>query len=100
MMPIIKLEVESMKQSIMHAFSERQIDLSAEVQCALDAQCTPEAIQEHVNEASRKAVKEAVANAVQRWWATSPEGRALIEAAITERMNEEAALYARKGGAT
>jgi hypothetical protein len=93
MIPIIKLEVGMMKESIMHAFSQRQLDISEEVQRALNAQCTPEAIQAHVNEAAHGAVREAVSSAIKRWWATSDEGRALIQAAIAERMNEEAMYY-------
>jgi hypothetical protein len=96
MIPIIKIEVGAMKESIMHAFSQRQIDISQEVQRALDKQCTPEAIQAHVNKAAGEAVSEAVSSAVKMWWATSDEGRALIEAAIVERMNEEAELYSKK----
>jgi len=89
----ITITVDRMREAIKHAFDERHITISEQVQRALDAQCSPEAIRSHVEEASRGAVRDAVQYAIKRWWTTAPEGRALIEAAIVERMNEEAALY-------
>ena len=91
---MIKIEVESMKEVIHHAFSERMLDMSSEVKLALDRACTQENIQRVVDETTQAVVKEAVQNAIKRWWAVSEEGRALIDAAVTEKLNEEAAFYA------
>jgi hypothetical protein len=91
--PVIHLTVERMQHSMLHAFSQHQMDISAEVQRAIERECSPENIQRIVDEAARGAVKEAVTSAVKRWWATSEEGRKLIEAAIAERMDEEARIY-------
>ena len=96
MMPIIKIEVDAMKQTIHHAFSERVLDMSSEVKLALDRACTQENIQKVIDETTHEIVKESVQNAIKRWWAVSDEGRALIDAAVAERLNEEAAWYTRQ----
>jgi hypothetical protein len=93
LIPIITINVEHMRQSIHHAFTERQLELSSELQIALDRECSPEKIQQYVDEAARGAVEAAVKDAVRKWWLTSEEGCKLISEAITRRMNEEAELY-------
>lgn len=102
MLPIIRIEIESMKEVIQHSFSERMLDMSSEVKHALDLACTQENLQRIIDETTQTVVKEAVQNAIKRWWAVSEEGRALIDAAVTEKLNEEAAFYTshRKGSST
>lgn len=91
--PIIKLEIQSMKQSIMHAFTQQMMDISEEVQRALDRECTHENIQRIVNTAAKEAVEEAVSSAVKRWWAIDPVARELVNEAVASRLNEDANLY-------
>ena len=93
MIPIIRIEIEAMKQTIHHAFSERMLDLSAEVKTALDIACSQKNLQRVIHETTNAVVQEAVSNAIKRWWAVSDEGRALIDAAVAEKLNEEAAWY-------
>ncbi len=93
--PIIRLELDHMKQTMLHMFSEKQLDLSEEVKRAMDRVCTQENIQAHVNEAARQVVESAVKDAVRHWWLTAPEGQALIKEEINRRMKEEAELYAK-----
>jgi predicted solute-binding protein len=93
--PIITVTVEGMKESIHHAFMERQVQLSRELQIALDRECTSENIQLYIDEVTRKAVKDAVQDAIKRWWMTSEEGRKLIEYEVSKRMEEEAKHYRR-----
>lgn len=96
MLPTIKIEIESMREVIRHAFSERMLDLSSEVKHALDCACTQANIQRVLNETTEVVVKEAVQNAVRQWWAVSEEGRALINAAVVAKLDEEAAFYKRR----
>ena len=91
--PIIKIEVESMKETIRHAFSERALDFSAELKLALDRACHPDVIQATVDKAAREIVTETVGAAVKRWWATSETGQALIQAAVTTRLEQEATFW-------
>jgi hypothetical protein len=91
--PRVTLEVEHMKETITHAFANRALDYSSELKLAIDRACHPEVIQATIDKAAREAVTSAVENAVKRWWATSEEGQALIQQAITARLIEEAAFW-------
>lgn len=92
-LPIIKLSVEGMKTSMLHAFTKQQLEISSEVQRAIELECTPEKIQTYINEESQKIVSQAIKDAIRQWWLTSPEGQSLIQSAVVERMNEEAKIY-------
>lgn len=94
--PMIRLELTGMKHSIMHAFNDHQLDMSAEVKRALDRECSPEKLQAYIDNETRAAVKEATESAVRYWWATSETGKKLIQKAIVERMEEEAKLWSKK----
>lgn len=94
--PVIRLEVQHMKQTMIHAFGQQQLDISAEVKRALDRECHPDRIQEIVDRTAREAVNIAVSDAVKHWWLTSEAGQQLIKQAIAERMEEEAKLFSRR----
>lgn len=96
MIPIVKIEVEAMKETILHAFSERALDFSAELKIAMDRACTPHVIQETINKAAREAVTQTVDSAARRWWATSETAQALIQTAVTARLEEEAQYWKSK----
>lgn len=87
--PIISLQIQGMKETIHHAFSERMLDLSSEVKLALDKHCTPENIQRSIDETVGPLVDEAVKNAVKKWWLLSEEGQKLLNEAVAIRLEEE-----------
>jgi len=91
--PRVTLEVEHMKQTIIHAFAERELDFSAELKLAIDRACHPDVIQATIDKAAREVVISTVEHAVKRWWATSEEGQALIQKAVTARLVEEATFW-------
>ena len=92
-MPIIRIEVEQMKHSMLHAFNQTQMEISEEVKRALDRACAPELIQQHINEVAHRVIKEATQTAIERWWAMSAEGQKLVQEAVAKRMDEEAQFY-------
>jgi hypothetical protein len=96
MIPIVKIEVEAMKETILHAFSERALDFSAELKIAMDRACAPAVIQQTIDKAAREAVTQTVDIAVRRWWATSETAQALIQTAVTARLEEEAQYWKSK----
>jgi hypothetical protein len=89
-LPIISLQIQGMKETILHAFSERMIDLSSEVKLSLDRYCTPENIQRSIDETVRPLVDEAINTAVRKWWLLSEEGQKLLNEAVALRLEEEA----------
>lgn len=91
--PIIKLSVERMQQTMLHAFSQTQLDISNEVEKALKIACSQESIDSIVSIEAQKCVNEAVKEAMKKWWLTSETGQNLIKQAISEKMEEEAKYY-------
>lgn len=96
MTPIVKIEVEAMKETILHAFNDRALNFSAELKIALDRACAPTVIQDTIDKAAREAVTQTVDHAVRRWWATSETAQALIQTAVTTRLEEEAQYWKSK----
>ena len=96
MIPIVKIEVEAMKETILHAMGERMLDFSAELKLALDRACAPDVIQDTIDKAAREAVTQTVDSAVRHWWATSETAQALIQTAVTTRLEEEAQYWKSK----
>jgi len=91
--PIISVTLEGMRETVRHAFSQQAINMSAELDRALQRECTPEKIQKYVDSASREVVETSVRDAVKRWWLTSESGQALIREAVASKMDEEAEFY-------
>ncbi len=91
--PIISIEVQTMKETISHAFQQRALDFSSELSIALDKACAPDVIQATIDKAAREAVTESVDNAVRRWWATSDVAQELIKSAVTARLEQEAEFW-------
>lgn len=87
MVPIIRLELQSMKEVILNAFSEKILSLDADMQRAVEAYCTPEniahVITEHVNIVLDTVIKEEV----QRFY-TYGEGRSIIREAVEKRLKD------------
>lgn len=42
--PIVRLEVERMKSTVLHAFDEQALALDSDIRAAVEAYCTPENI--------------------------------------------------------
>ena len=91
--PIIKIEVEQMRHTILAAFAERTLNFSSELQLALDRACSPDAIQQTIDKAARDAVHTSIDTAVRRWWSTSETAQELIKQAVTKRLEEEAKFW-------
>lgn len=85
--PVIRMEIEGMKASILHAMSQYQIDVDAYVREALDRITSDDAIQQLVNDEAEKAIEEAVRKEVRDFFAYG-NGRAAIRAAVLARLEE------------
>lgn len=85
--PVIRMEIEGMKASILHAMSQYQIDVDAYVKEALDRITSDDAIQQLVNDEAEKAIEEAVRKEVRDFFAYG-NGRVAIRAAVLARLEE------------
>lgn len=87
-LPIIKIEIDHMRESIAHLISERDLEIDNYVQAALDKLCSAEAIQGLVEEATQKVVQEVVSQSVRSFFQYG-EGYAAISGLVRERLKQE-----------
>ena len=80
--PIIKIEFESMRQSLRIAMTDQIARLDADVQAAIDQYCTAENLQVIIDSEVRTAVNSAVKEEVQRLFCYSGPGRQAIREEI------------------
>jgi hypothetical protein len=83
--PIIKLEVEGMRHTVMCALMEHQAKMDASIQAAIDAACTPENIDRVVQEAAGRALKEVIQAEVAKFFNWGP-GREVVAAAVKAKL--------------
>lgn len=62
--PIIRLEIESMKHAISIALNERMLSMDADIQAALDELCTVERIRAEIKQAVDRAIPGEIARIV------------------------------------
>lgn len=85
--PIIRIEVENMKQSIAHAFTEMQLSMDANVRNALEKFCTPENIERVVNQQVEDTIKEVIQREIDTFFKIGP-GRSVINEEVRRKMSE------------
>jgi hypothetical protein len=83
--PIVRLEVDGMKHSILQALSTYATDLSEEIKSAVERFCTPENIQAVIDREVHSVISRVVGEEVDRFY-RSGAGRAVISQAVQERL--------------
>lgn len=86
--PIIKIEVEHMRQSMIHAFSEHVLKMDGLFQHAITEACKPEVVQEIVYDAARRYLRQALEEEVKNYL-TYGEGRKLVRAEVEKRLKAD-----------
>ena len=86
--PIIRLEVERMKQTILHALPQHAAAMDASVQSAIEAYCTPQNIDSIVRQAATEALNAAVKEEVRSFFQYSQQGRQAVREAVMKHLNE------------
>ena len=85
--PIIRIEVENMKQSIAHAFTEMQLSMDANVRTVLEKFCTPENIDRVVSQQVETTMKEVIQQEIESFFKFGP-GRSVITKELRRKMSE------------
>lgn len=83
--PVIRLEVEGMKRSIVAALLEHQAKMDADVIAAVEAYCHPENISRIIHEAARTALDNAIREEVKAFFWMG-EGRKAVAEAVKETL--------------
>ncbi len=86
--PIIRLEIEGMRQAMVVALSEYQVRLDAEVKASIDAYCTEDNIRRVVDAAVKRGIETSVQTAVEDFFSYSGPGRKMIVQAVFAKLNE------------
>jgi len=87
--PVIRLTIERMQESIVHALHERHLQLDQHVNNALEKFCSEGYIADLVETAARNAIAEAVKQETERYYLYG-DGRHAIHAAVARRLEEQA----------
>ncbi len=85
--PIIRLEVESLRHSMVMALSEYTLQLDADLQTAVAAFCTPTNLKRIIESEADRVLEQVIREQVKAWF-TQGEGRAVIKAAVEQKLRD------------
>ncbi len=86
--PIIKLEVEGMKYTVLQALMQHSAQMDASVQAAVEAYCTEGNLDDVIRGELRKCMNSAVSEEVQRFFGYAGAGRQAIREAVLKYLND------------
>lgn len=87
--PVIKIEIERMKHTMLTMLSEHSAQLDADMRAAVESYCSEGNIQRVINQAAREAMDAAIKEEVRRFFQYSGAGRAAIREAVLQHLNEQ-----------
>lgn len=91
--PIVKLELENMRQTLRVALLDHSALLSDTIQKAVDAFCTPENLEHIIYLETRTVLTQVIKEEVKNWFVYG-EGRKVIKAEVIKRLEENTSYTA------
>lgn len=82
-LPIIRLEVQGIKYTVVRALTEHAAQMDADIQAAVEEYCTPQNLQSIVRTAAHDALRAAIEEEVKAFF-TYGDGRKAVAAAVKE----------------
>ena len=86
--PIIKLEVQGMKKTIMHALTQHAAMMDEDIKDAVDRVCTSEYVSNLVAEVTQKEMTDAIERQIKYFYSYG-EGYELIRQAVTTMFKKD-----------
>ena len=86
--PIIRLEIEHMKQSIYHALTDYTLKLDSDIKQAVDKCCTSENIQNVIATTVESSINYAISEEIETFFKHG-KGRKLVKKAVIDKLNEQ-----------
>jgi hypothetical protein len=80
--PVVRLEIEGMKHTIMHAMTQHLAHMDSDIRAAVERACKPEHISELIETTARKQIAEAVKAEIESFYRYGPGRKAVKEAVI------------------
>lgn len=93
--PMIRLEVQSMKHSMVAALSEHAARMDADLRAAVEQFCTEENLADIINQEAKRALDAALREEVQNFFKWNNNGRLAVRSAVYEHLQR---MYPIEGG--
>lgn len=87
--PIIRLSIDSMKQTVLAALTEYQAQVDADIQAALEECCTPEHLREVLHEETRRTLDAVIREEVESFFRYGEGRKVVAEAVKTKLLKKE-----------
>lgn len=85
--PIIRIELEGMKHTLMAAMSQHLLEMDDLIQVQVDRVCTPENISSIVYEQAKTQIKNAIDDAVRTFYSYG-DGQKAVKEAVFQALKE------------
>lgn len=87
--PVVRLEVEGMRHTVMAAMTEYQAQIDADIRTAIDEHCSSENIQRVIKKTVQIEIDRAIENEISSYFGYSGPGRKFIKEAVIKRIDSE-----------
>jgi len=94
-LPIVKIELSGMRQQVLHAFSDWQLQQDAMVRTAVEQVCTPENVQRLLNETVANELNNLIRESAESFFKYG-EGREFVEHLVIAKLSQ--GIKSRKRG--
>src|SRR5690242_10711855 len=94
--PVVRLEIEYMKHSILQAFTEYSAKVDADVREAVERFCAPGNVKVIINKAVEQTLKHAIEAEIEKFFQYGA-GRHVIAEAVKTKLEKDAADMKRWG---
>ena len=85
--PLIRIELESLKSCLVHAFSKQMLDMDEMFNEAVKRYCTPENIESILNTEVKRVLDKLISETVSGFF-TYGKGRDIVAERVKSRLNE------------
>lgn len=86
--PIVRIEIDHMRQCILHALTEMQTSTDLMVKQAVELACDPATLQENLNRTAQEEINKAVSECVHAFFRHGG-GCEVIREIVNKRLTEE-----------
>lgn len=91
--PIIRLEVDFMKSTMIRHLSEETVKVDSMVAKAVEAYCSDENLQHVINEEVKLALDAAVREEIRDFFSSTRSGRQAVREMVVRHLDAKARLY-------
>jgi hypothetical protein len=93
MPPLIRVEIENMRHSMVMAFSDYQLKMDEMFKTAVEEACEPTRIQMVLNEAAKRYLNEAIDKEVKAFFDYGSTGRKMVKELVEKKLREEREIF-------